>query len=95
MAEVTEKDVEKQRDRVEKLRQRVADSTTGYDEHVQEASRQIEMAQLQAEEARLEHELSINKEMAKARTVRDATLPVLDNIELGPEPPVDPAEVAE
>jgi ABC-type phosphate transport system auxiliary subunit len=62
---VTDKDLEKKRERIAKLREQVAEEEAKAASNVAEHSRDIENLQLEAEEARLEAQLAAAKEAAK------------------------------
>jgi hypothetical protein len=61
----TEKDLDKKRDRIAKLREQVAAEEAKAVQNAAEQSREIESRQLEAEEARLEAQLRAAKEAAK------------------------------
>lgn len=62
---VTEKDLDKKRDRIAKLREQVAAEEAKAATNAAEQTREIEIRQLDAEEARLEAQLRAAKEAAK------------------------------
>jgi hypothetical protein len=62
---VTEKDLEKKRDRIAKLREQVANEELKVATNAAEQSNEIEIRQLEAEEARLEAQLAAAKEATK------------------------------
>jgi hypothetical protein len=74
----TDEEVEAQRAVVEKLRGQVLDADAKTAERQADAQREIEMAQLKAEEARLQAELDAKKEAQKVANVKDAASGPLD-----------------
>lgn len=70
---VTDKELDAKRDRVEKLRQQIADTHSKRHERQVSAAREVEAAQLDAEAARLEVELAAAKNAASASAVKAGT----------------------
>lgn len=75
MAAVTDKDLEQKRNRVEKLREQIAEAEAKAAAAVQDQNNAIEAASLDAEAARLEAQLNAAKERAKAAS-KDGTGPL-------------------
>lgn len=76
----TQEDVDKARDRVNKLREQVSDARTSEAERVLAAQRDLDLASLEAEEARLKGELVTAKEAAKASTVKAGAADLLESV---------------
>lgn len=101
---VSEKDLEKKRDRIAKLREQVAAEEAKAEVNAVEQTREIEVRQLEAEEARLEAQLAAAKQAAKksaasegANTTLDAVSEQLEAAKREVTPPgvtVDPNEGA-
>ena len=70
MAALTDKDLEQKRERNEKLREQIATAEAKAASTVQDHSREIEAAQLDAETARLEKQLAAAKEAAKPSNLK-------------------------
>jgi hypothetical protein len=68
---VTEKDLEKKRERLAKLREQVANEEAKAATNALDQSREIEIVQLDAEEARLEAQLAAAKEAAKRSAAKE------------------------
>lgn len=71
MANVTDKDLEAQRARVDKLRDQLAAEQSKATEGQTDLHNEVELTQLQAEEARLQTELAAAKEATKKGALRD------------------------
>lgn len=82
---VTDKDLEKKRERIAKLREQVANEEAKAAENVLEQSREIEIAQLDVEEARLQAQLSAAKEVAKRSNVTSGSVDLTANLEAAKE----------
>lgn len=68
--DITQTDLDKQRDRIARLREQIAaEQVKAVDGH-EGLHNEVEMAQLQAEEARLKAELSATKDASKAAELR-------------------------
>jgi hypothetical protein len=68
---VTEKDLEKKRERIAKLREQVASEEAKAATNAADQTREIEVKQLEAEEARLEAQLAAAKEAAKKSAAKE------------------------
>lgn len=73
MADVSEKDLEKKRQNNERLREQIAEAEATAAGRLQEQSRAIEGAQLDAEAARLKARLAAAKEAAKASAAKSGS----------------------
>lgn len=71
MAEVTDEDLARKRERVSKLRDQLAEAEATRTNRVLDTDREIEAARLDAEEKRLEAQLSQAKEAAKVSVVKE------------------------
>lgn len=71
MASVTEEELERERERNEKLRAQIADEQAKLAERANAAEREVALNQLKAEGARLEAQLNNVKESAKAASIKD------------------------
>lgn len=76
----TDKELEQKRSRVEKLREQRGDLIDKHASMVREASNDIEMARLEAEEARLQQEVETLKAAANARAVKEGVSTLADQI---------------
>jgi predicted nucleic acid-binding Zn-ribbon protein len=102
---ITENDLQKKRDRLDKLREQIADAETTASAHVTDQAYQVEMAQLEAEEARLETQLARAKASAKVTVAKDGAtgplqaakeqLAAAQAAKEAPVGPVDPNEGVE
>ena len=83
--EVTDKQVEQARDRVEKLRERLAEAQT--DATVRQTSNDnaVYLAQIEAEEERLKAELEQARAVGKASAQRAAVRDQIETIQEGPD----------
>lgn len=73
----TEDDLRKQRDRVDKLREQLAQENAKLVAGVQDQQNEVEMAQLKAEEASLLAELAAAKDVSKKAAIKSgASLPL-------------------
>lgn len=77
---VTEKDLEKKRERIAKLREQVANEEAKAATHALDQSREIEVKQLEAEEARLEAQLAAAKEAAKRSAAKEGASGTLASV---------------
>lgn len=93
MAEITEDDLQRQRDKVNSLRERVPEAIAEREAREAAASREVQMAQLQAEEDRLQREISLNEEAARGVDAGTADLlaTVKGEAPAQPEPAAEPA----
>jgi hypothetical protein len=71
MVAVSQDDLQKKRDKNERLREQIAAASAQASERVQEQSNTIEASQLDAETARLELQLAAAKEQAKVTVARE------------------------
>lgn len=85
--EVTDKDVEKSRTRVEKLRDQLAQVNADVVESEASRNNRVRQASLDAEADRLEVELAAARERLKASKKSDDT--ILDNLDDAVQPEVD------
>lgn len=84
MAEtVSDKDVEKARERVDRLREQIADEKSKAASNVRENENAVRKARLDAEVGRLENQLAALKESNKAANVRAATEHVIEQVAAG------------
>lgn len=77
---VTDADLEKQRERNEKLREQIAEAAATRADRESEVAREVEMAQLKAEEARLSAELENQKSAAKATSIKAGAAGLLGTV---------------
>ena len=77
---VTDADLEKQRERNEKLREQIAEAAATRAERESDAAREVEMAQLKAEEARLTAELEASRSAAKVASVKAGAAGLLGTV---------------
>jgi len=68
---ISEEDLQKRRDKADKLREQIAAAEAAATSHVQDASNEFEAAQLDAEVARLETRLQHAKAAAKISVAKD------------------------
>ena len=86
MPPITDEEVEKQRERNEKLREQIAAANDQRLEREAEVANSVTMAALKAEEARLEAELAEAKELAKMTSVKAGVSAQIDNVKGTPTP---------
>lgn len=89
----TDDELAKKRDKLEKLREQVAEAEDTRLQRERELSNDISAAELDAEEARLTHRLSIAKEMSKVSVVKAGAAQIFENIE-NPGAVIAPGEPA-
>lgn len=97
---VSDKDLEKLRDKNDKLREQIAAAEAESAQKIAEASNAIVAGQLEAENARLEAQLARAKEAAKVTVIREGAAGLAENIDAqleaaqaaaaAPAGPVDP-----
>lgn len=81
MAAVTDDELQKKRDRNERLREQIAAAEADAATRASEAANEITAKQLDAENARLEARLAQAKEAAKASSVKDGASSVLASVD--------------
>lgn len=77
---VTEEDLDNERKAIEKLRGQVADTQAKAEQRVRDQANVVEHEALKAERARLEAQLAVAREQAKAATVKEGASGVLDQV---------------
>lgn len=80
MAAVTDKDLEQKRASIERLREQITTQEAKASSVVQEQNNAIEMAQLEAEEARLQAQLAAAREQAKVSNIRSGSDALTDTL---------------
>lgn len=70
---ISDEELQKQQDRVARLREQVADATTTRENRERDLTNEITYNQLEIEASRLEAELAAAKESAKVATVKEAS----------------------
>ncbi len=78
---VTDEDLGKQQAKLEKMREQLADATAAREDRERELARELDMKRLKAEEARLQGELNLAKEMAKVKSVRAGSADLVESVE--------------
>ena len=86
MPPITTEDIEKQRERNEKLREQIAAANDQRVEREQDAANAVTMAALKAEETRLEVELAEAKEASKVSSVKAGVSDLIDGAGGEPTP---------
>lgn len=78
---VTDEDLEKQQEKLAKMREQLAGANAAREEHERELARELDMKRLKSEEAQLQGELNLAKEMAKMKNVKAGSADLVESVE--------------
>jgi transposase len=90
MAAPTDEELEKKREDIGKLQQKLADADAKQAEYVAEQSRVLQMKELEAEEARLTVALESKRESAKKSNVREGAERIANQVDASANAPGTP-----